>query len=273
MNKELTFKIISIAVILLLTYLSDLIISIIINKGIKKGNKNLKTYLIFINRAKKLIIYFVGIMLVLSKFSMFKSLSVTLLSGIGILTTVLGLAAKESLGNIFGSLSLLVSKPFEVGDTIKIVEKDVIGAVEEISMRHTIIKTFNNQRVIIPNSILNNLTIENYDYKTSEVCFYYEAPISYESDVDKAIKIMEKEMKAFAGPSDKNIAYPKVRVVKWDSSAIVLRGWIYAKDFSTCYENLWKLNYELKKKFDQNNIEIPYNHMNVILDNKSKKNV
>lgn len=260
-------KVISIIIILLLTYFLDLILDKIIDKVTKKKhNKNLTTVLLFLKKVKKFIIYLIGILICLSKFSMFSSFSVTLLSGLGITATVLGLAAKESLTNFFGSLDLIISHPFEVGDFIKIVEKNVIGTVEEISMRHTIIKTANNQREIIPNSVLNTLTVENYNHTDNEICFFGEYPIAYEADTDKAIKILKEEIKKLATPDDEKIEFPKVRVIKWDSSAIILRGWVWGKTPSEAYDNLWKLNYNLKKRFNEEKIEIPYDHLNVIID-------
>ena len=266
-------QIISIVVILLISYIINLLIDKFIKKVMdKKNNKNLKTILIFFDRLKTVIIFGIGVTLCLSKFKMFKSLSVTLLSAVGILTTILGLAAQEALKNLFGSISLLFSHPIEVGDRIHILEKDISGTVLEVSMRHTIILGYNNQRYIIPNSILNTLTIENNDYTESETCLFADYGISYESDIDKASDIIKKELNKFEKPNIKNIEYPKVRVYKWDSSSIILRAWVWGKDVFQSYDNLYKLNYNLKKEFDKNNIEIPYNHLNVIMeDDKDTK--
>ena len=100
-------QIISIVVILLISYIINLLIDKFIKKVMdKKNNKNLKTILIFFDRLKTVIIFGIGVTLCLSKFKMFKSLSVTLLSAVGILTTILGLAAQEALKNLFGSISL-----------------------------------------------------------------------------------------------------------------------------------------------------------------------
>jgi len=97
-------RIVSIIIILLIVYILNLVLNKIINKIIKKrNNKNLTTILMFIKKLKSLVIYLVGILICLSKFEMFSSLSVTLLGAIGIVTTILGLAAQEILKNFFGS--------------------------------------------------------------------------------------------------------------------------------------------------------------------------
>ena len=85
-------------------------------------------------------------------------------------------------------------------------------------------------------------------------------------------KVIKTELNKFEKPNIKNIEYPKVRVYKWDSSSIILRAWVWGKDVFQSYDNLYKLNYNLKKEFDKNNIEIPYNHLNVIMeDDKDTK--
>ena len=257
-------QIISISVILLISYILNLILDKFIKKiSNKKNNKNLKTVLIFFNRLKTVIIFGIGVTLCLSRFKMFKSLSVTLLSAVGILTTILGLAAQEALKNLFGSISLLFSHPIEVGDKVHILEKDISGTVLEISMRHTIVKGYNNQRYIIPNSILNTLTIENYDYGQSSHCTFCEYGISYSADLDKAISLAKSELKKLY----KDDYEVNVKVVKWDASAIIIRCYVWGKDLSESFENSCQLNKNLKEVFDKEGIEIPYNYINVINKN------
>ena len=273
--KHILSKSIDILLIIGFFYIVNLLIDRIMNKIQKrKKNKSFNTVWLFFKRLKKIILYSLAIIICLSRFETFSTLSVTILSGIGIITTVLGLAAKDALMNFFGSLGLVFAGPFEVGDFIQCIDKDISGTVEEITMRHTIVKTIKNKRVVVPNSVMNNLAIENYNRSDNEVCMFAEYPISYESDVDKAIKILEEESKKLYKPIseyNKNVEFPKVRLISWDASGITLRSWIWGKDSGDAFENLFKLNYVVKKRFEEENIEIPYNHMEVILD-KNKKN-
>ena len=85
--------------------------------------------------------------------------------------------------------------------------------------------------------------------------------ISYSSDLDKAIKLAKEELKKLY----KDVNYDiNVKVIRWDSSAVILRCYVWGKDISESFENSCKLNENLKKVFDKNNIEIPYNYINVI---------
>ena len=269
-------KIIDIAIIIIITTLIDKIIDIIINKTIKiKNRKNVTTMMMFFRRIKRIILYTIGLLVCLSTFEIFSTFSVTLLSGLGIGSVVLGLAAQESLKNFFGTISIIMGSPFEVGDFIECTEKGVSGTVEDITMRHTVIKTVNNRRVLIPNGEMNYYTIENFNYKDNESVKLVDYEISYESDVDKAIKIIKKEIEKLYRPNpkgkNKNEEFPKVRLYSWESSGIKLRAWIWGKDLGDASENVYKLNYSIKKSFEKENIEIPYPHVEIVNKQKNKK--
>lgn len=267
-------KVIDIGLIILITFLIDKIIDIIIYKTIKiKNKKNLTTMLLFFRRIKRIVLYSTGIIVCLSTFEIFSTFSVTLLSGLGIGSVVLGLAAQESLKNFFGTVSIIMGSPYEVGDFIECTDKAVSGTVEDITMRHTVIRTVNNRRVLIPNGEMNYYTIENFNYKDNESVKLVDYEIAYEADIDKAIKIIQKEMKKLSGPNpkgrNKNEEFPKVRVYSWEDSGIKLRAWVWGKDLGEVYENVYKLNYSIKKAFEKENIKIPYPHVEVI--NKEPK--
>ena len=269
-------KLIDIAIIIVVTVLIDKIIDIIIYKTIKiKNRKNITTMMVFFRRIKRIILYSIGLLVCLSTFEIFNTFSVTLLSGLGIGSVVLGLAAQESLKNFFGTISIVMGSPFEVGDFIECTDKGVSGTVEDITMRHTVIKTINNRRVLIPNGEMNYYTIENFNYKDNESVKLVDYEISYESDVDKAIKIIKKEMQKLYRPNpkgkNKNEEFPKVRLYSWEDSGIKLRAWIWGKDLGDASENVYKLNYSIKKAFEKENIEIPYPHVEIVSKQKSKK--
>ena len=259
-------KIIAIAIIIVVCIIINAIVDRLIDKTIKiRKKKNVTTILIFIKRIKKLVIWFIGLVLCLFQFEAISAISVTLLSGVGIGSVVLGLAAQESLKNFFGSISLVVGNAYEVGDFIECIDKGVSGTVEDITMRHTIIKTIHNRRVIIPNSEMNKYTIENFNYSDNENVRMVNFPIAYEADVDKAIDIIKKEMNKLYHPnpkgSNKDVEFPKVRLTSWDDSGVTIRAWVWGSDNGNTFENTFKLLYEVKKEFAKNDIEIPYPHM------------
>jgi len=262
-------KCISIILIIVISVVLNKIIDKLIDGTIRrKRKKNVTTLLMFIKKVKKLIIYSLMVLMIMGQFEAFHKFSITLLSGLGIGSVVLGLAAQESLKNFFGSFALVIGDVFEVGDFIECVDRGVSGTVEDITMRHTVIRTINNRRVIIPNSQMNSYTIENFNYIDNENVKLVDFSISYESDVDKAMKIIKDEMKKLYKPNEKgknkDVEYPKVRVASWDESGISLRAWVWGKDNGEVFENMYKLNYVIKKKFESEGIEIPYPHVEII---------
>lgn len=262
-------KCISIILIIVISVVLNKIIDKLIDGTIRrKRKKNVTTLLMFIKKVKKLIIYSLMVLMIMGQFEAFHKFSLTLLSGLGIGSVVLGLAAQESLKNFFGSFALVIGDVFEVGDFIECVDSGVSGTVEDITMRHTVIRTINNRRVIIPNSQMNSYTIENFNYIDNENVKLVDFSISYESDVDKAMKIIKDEMKKLYKPNEKgknkDVEYPKVRVASWDESGISLRAWVWGKDNGEVFENMYKLNYVIKKRFESEGIEIPYPHVEII---------
>ena len=262
-------KCISIILIIVISVVLNKIIDKLIDGTIRrKREKNVTTLLMFIKKVKKLIIYSLMVLMIMGQFEAFHKFSITLLSGLGIGSVVLGLAAQESLKNFFGSFALVIGDVFEVGDFIECVDRGVSGTVEDITMRHTVIRTINNRRVIIPNSQMNSYTIENFNYIDNENVKLVDFSISYESDVDKAMKIIKDEMKKLYKPNEKgknkDVEYPKVRVASWDESGISLRAWVWGKDNGEVFENMYKLNYVIKKRFESEGIEIPYPHVEII---------
>lgn len=259
-------KFISIVVIVAIIVVVNRVLDELINRTIRrKRKKNVTTLLMFIKRIKKLILYSLMVLLCLEQFDAFHKFSITVLSGLGIGSVVLGLAAQESMKNFFGSLALVIGDAYEVGDFIECSMQGVSGTVEDITMRHTIIRTINNRRVIIPNCQMNSYIIENFNYKDNENVKLVDYSISYEADIDKAISIIKDEMKKLYRPSkkgiNKDVEFPKVRVASWNDSSISLRAWVWGKDNSDVYDNMYKLNYVIKKRFDEEGIEIPYPHV------------
>ena len=135
-------------------------------------------------------------------------------------------------------------------------------------MRHTIIRTINNRRVIIPNCEMNTYTIENFNYSENENVKLVDFSISYESDIDKAINIIKEEMEKMYHPNpkgrNKDVEFPKVRVSELGDSGVTLRAWVWGNNNNDVFENTYKLQYSLKKRFLEEGIEIPYPHIQVV---------
>ena len=106
----------------------------------------------------KFLLIAVGILLVLQNLGFSVS---SLVAGLGIGSAAIALAAKDTLANLFGSLVVFLDHPFEIGDWISL--NGVEGEVEEIRLRSTVIRTFENSVILMPNQLLTTTYIDNYE--------------------------------------------------------------------------------------------------------------
>ena len=217
------------------------------------------------------LVYFFGIIAILFSIPGLEKITTTLVASSGILAIVIGFASQEALSNVVSGILIAIFQPFKVDDVIKL--KDIIGVVEDIDLRDTVIKTFNNQRVIIPNSVMNREVIKNATIYEKEICKFFEIGISYDSDIDKAKKIIREE--ALKHPlffdnrtkKEKNDGVDpiKIKVVNLGDSSVDIRAWIWTKDFVQAFELGCDLNENVKKRFDNEGIEIPFPHTTVVM--------
>ena len=279
-SEEMTV-ILKILAIVMVTILINTVIEIIMKKTMKvndakKGKyKAARTSFKMVRRLKSVILIVFCTIASLFQIPNFSSISWSLLSGAGIISLILGYAAQKTLSNFFCGIGIVFSDPFEIGDFVRVVEMDMSGYVEDVTLRHTVIRTIDNRRVIIPNSKMDELSIENYNHTDNEVCLLTDYSISYSSDIDKAVKIFNEELGKLYNPNtngiNKNVEFPKVRVYKWADSSIILRGWIWGADSDSAKENVYALNKILKSRFDKEGIEIPFNYINVVDRTEPKK--
>ncbi len=181
----------------------------------------------------------------------------SLVTIVGSCAVAIGLALQGGLSNIAGGLMILIFKPFKLGDYI--ATNGMEGTVKSITMFYTSIVTIDNKVIQLPNGTLSNSNIINYSYyKIRRVDL--DISVSYNSDIDKVKKVVNKIIdKQDLILKDKENMF---KLKEHANSALIftLRVW-------TKTENYWTLYYELmetiKKEFDKNKIEIPFNQLDV----------
>lgn len=231
------------------------------------GNTNV-TLISFVRYIVLAVIYFIGAVVIISSIpGASDSLAAILASG-GIVAVIVGFAAQETLGNVAGGVMILFFKPFVLGDFVRY--NDVSGTIEEITLRHTVIRTPQNKRIIIPNGTINGGILENANYGDSRICEFFNVGITYESDVEKAIVILRDEV--MRNPLHLDVRTEetastepevKVEVVELADSAIIIRAWLWAETQSNAMELKFALNRSVKKRFDAEGIEFAYPHLTI----------
>lgn len=250
-------------IIILLILITAMVISRILTRLMKKRNfRNLPIWL----KVKKYMIITITIYGILTLFIPAKTILDPLLASGGIVAVVVGLAAQETVGNLISGFMIVTFRPFHIGDLIRVNNGEYVGTVVEITIRHTIIETFENTRVIIPNSQMNTSVLENIsDIGTAKADFLY-VSVSYDTDLEQAIRVLQETVAAHPDYVDPRSEEEKqqgadqvvVRVTDFKDSGIELRATIYSNDNDTCFTMLSDLRIAVKKRFDQEGIEMPY---------------
>ena len=177
----------------------------------------------------------------------------------------IGLALQGGLSNIASGMMIIIFRPFSVGDFIE--NAGQMGTVDNIGIFHTTLATGDNKKVVIPNSVLTSQTLINYSAeKTRRVDLDYTA--AYECDIDKVKEVIMSTAKAIPEALKREDIKPiEIMVVAHDASAIRyrIRIWCNAEDYWTI---AFAMNENVKKAFDREGIEIPYNKMDVNVVNK-----
>jgi small-conductance mechanosensitive channel len=221
----------------------------------------------FLGNALTTIIYTIGFIFAIREYPPLKSVAGSLLTGAGILAAIVGFASQQAFSNIVSGIFIVIFKPFRVNDRLKIKEI-YSGVVEDITLRHTIIRDFENRRIVVPNTVIASEILVNADYDDQKICRFVEIGISFNSDIEKAKHILADEIAKhpfYIDPrTEEEIEQGKplveVRVIRFTDYAMILRGWAWAKDNSLSFEMYCDLLESIKKRFDTEGVEIPYPH-------------
>lgn len=199
------------------------------------------------------------ILLLISVASMVGIATTSFVAIIGAAGLAIGFALQGSLGNFAGGVLILIFKPFKVGDTIE--AQGFLGAVAEISILYTIVNTFDNRRIVIPNGSLSNATLVNvsvYDKRRCDMTF----GIGYGDDIDKAKSILTRLMQE----DERSMTDPEPRICVaglGDSSVdLMFRVWVPTDELWPYY---WDMQEKVKKAFDAEGITIPFPQRDVHL--------
>ena len=147
-----------------------------------------ETMQLMVRRIVTATIYVIGLMLIILQIPPLHSLATAILAGAGIAGLAIGYAAKDSLSNFTSSIFIAVFQPFRVGDFVDF--KGDYGQVEDLTLRHTIIRTWDSRRIIVPNSTMNMEPIINWSIREPEITWTVDFDLEKALDIDRAREII-----------------------------------------------------------------------------------
>ena len=188
----------------------------------------------------------------------------SIIAVLGAAGLAIGLALQGSLSNFAAGILIVIYRPYKVGDYIQ--ADNHLGTVDDIQIFSTVLKTPDNKLVIVPNSSIMNGSIVNFsnqDKRRVDII----ASCSYEDDIDKVKSVLADIL----SKDDRILSEPKPRIAVSelaDSSVnLIVRPWVKNSDYIDVYYSLLE---EIKKRFDQEGISIPYPQSDVHIHNHTE---
>ena len=188
----------------------------------------------------------------------------SIIAVLGAAGLAIGLALQGSLSNFAAGILIVIYRPYKVGDYIQ--ADNHLGTVDDIQIFSTVLKTPDNKLVIVPNGSIMNGSIVNFsnqDKRRVDII----ASCSYEDDIDKVKSVLADILSR----DDRILNEPKPRIAVSelaDSSVnFIVRPWVKNSDYIDVYYSLLE---EIKKRFDQEGIAIPYPQTDVHIHNHTE---
>ena len=187
----------------------------------------------------------------------------SIITVLGTCGVAIGLALKDSLGNVAGGMMIIVNKPFKKGDYINAA--GVEGIVQTINLFNTVLLTLDNKKVVVPNGLLSNSNITNFSaMPTRRVDI--DVNVAVDTDLVKAqhaiLSVCGAHAKVHSDPE------PFVRMNRVENGAIVItvRAWCDTAEYWGVYFDLQE---QIREKFLQLGIVVPYPQLEVHVENRT----
>ncbi|HUJ77382.1 MAG TPA: mechanosensitive ion channel family protein [Thermoplasmata archaeon] len=249
------------------TYIAVHVVNVVVDRYFRSlvaQRPHLQTIYTFLRRVVIALVILVGV--AVSTYTNFPEAAGTVTSLIlaaGFLSIVIGLAAQSSVSNMIAGALISVSQPFELGDAV--VYAGEFCFVEDIRLVFTVLRTWDNRRLMVPNSMFQSSVVINYTATDPTMLAPLVIDITYESDVDVAMRIMREE--ALKHPDCLPIGtLPQVVVMEYKDSGVSLRLLSRAKDQSTAFQMERDLLYTIRKRFQAEGVGLPYPTRRVIVE-------
>ena len=184
----------------------------------------------------------------------------SILLGAGVGGVAIALAAKDTIANFFGSITIFADRPFQMGEMVKI--GDHSGPVEEVGFRSTRVRTLQGHLVTIPNSAIVNTAVENigqrpFIRRTSNLTITYD---SGHAKTGKAVEIVKEVLASIPEINSDADRPPRVYFSDFNdwSLNIYMSYWVKPPDYWLYQEVNERVNFEIMKRFEAEQIEFAF---------------
>lgn len=185
------------------------------------------------------------------------SLGTAWLTSAGVVAVVVGMAAQNTLGNLIAGVSLVMYRPFQLGDQLQVSSPAGMesGIVENISLGYTVLRTDDERRLVIPNNLMASQTIINLSMSKSPVPCSVVLCLEHDADVDKARQILLDAARQHPGAA----GTPACRITDMSGAGVTVTLTAWARNQMAVGDMKCDLLEGVKKQFDQAGIQIHRN--------------
>ena len=259
----------------------DVVVVVLLSWGATKLNKRVfkkiqekhsGIHLAFFEKINSALIVIFFIILAISVISGAQTVWQTVFGGTALVSAVLAFAAQDIIKDILAGLIISMCKPFEIGDRI-VLEDGTAGIVKNITLRHVVLVGLDSHHTVIPNSKLNAMKISNFSYEAPLLSAQFKFSVSYDSDMKLVKKVIAEAVKessySLPGQTDEDgePCYGPVYFISFADSALIMAVTVYFAKKEDPEIVISDINTRVREALNANNIEIPYNYINIVTKN------
>ena len=188
----------------------------------------------------------------------------SLLAGLGVVGLAISFAAQDTVANVISGITLIIDRPFKKGDWICV--GDLHASVTEVKLRTTVLTSFDNETIVVPNKALAQERIRNFTL-TPRIRVKVPIGIAYKENIQAAREVILVTIK-----DDKRILaipVPTVIVAGLGDSSINLQLRFWTQDPLMQYSLQWEYTERCKRALDDAGIEIPFPHSQIFIERSS----
>ena len=188
------------------------------------------------------------------------------LASVSVLGLALGLAAQDTVGNLFGAVAVFLDKPFKIGDRVRI--GDVDGTIEEMGLRSTRIRNLDGFLVTVPNKEVGNARIVNISRRpTIRACFgiglTYDTPAA---QVKRAATLLEEILRSDPDTHDFLVHFNKFGDFSLNLDVVY---WCRNNDFREFTRIFQRINLTIKERFDAEGLRFAFPTQTIQIESAS----
>ncbi len=218
----------------------------------------------FTEKVIRALIIFLAAMWVIMSSRITQSFGSSLFQGTAVLAAIAGFAAKPVLSDMFCGFMLSTTKPFNIGDRIEL-DDGTAGIVKDITIRHVVLQGIDTLKIVIPNSEINSRRVTNLSHHTKTRSIHFRFQVGLNTNADTAKRVIREAVQEspYSVPREGE-DYSPVYFLDFTDNGLLMATTVYYAPTSPTEVVKDDINSRVKRALEANEIEIPYNYVNVI---------